>query len=115
MLNYLYNAIKSKAGSSLTTGYYIGGMKDADLKASESKQLILATYAMAAEALDIKSLTTLILSTPKSDIIQAVGRIMRQEHSKPLIIDIIDTHDPFQNQFLKRRSFYNEKGYKIII
>ena len=114
MLNYLYNAIKTKATFETSIGYYIGGMKEADLKSSESKQIILATYAMAAEALDIKSLTTLILATPKSDIIQAVGRIMRQEHSKPLIIDIIDTHDPFQNQFLKRKSFYNEKSYKII-
>ena len=30
------------------------------------------------------------------------------------MIDIIDKHDPFINQFAKRRSFYNEKNYKII-
>ena len=40
-------------------GYYIGGMKQNDLKASETKQIIVATYSMAAEALDIKTLTTL--------------------------------------------------------
>ena len=89
-------------------------MKEKDLKESESKQIILATFAMAAEALDIKSLTTLVLATPKSDIVQAVGRIMRAEHSQPLIIDIIDQHDTLLNQFNKRRSFYNEKNYKII-
>ena len=69
---------------------------------------------MAAEALDIKSLTTLILATPKSDIVQAVGRIMRQTHRQPLIIDIIDQHDCFLNQFNKRRSYYNQKNYKLI-
>ena len=112
LLNYLYKIITSK--NVISVGYYIGGMKEKDLKASESKQIILATFAMAAEALDIKSLTTLVLATPKSDIVQAVGRIMRAEHSQPLIIDIIDQHDTLLNQFNKRRSFYNEKNYKII-
>lgn len=112
LLNYLYKLITSKNVTSV--GYYIGGMKEKDLKESESKQIILATFAMAAEALDIKSLTTLVLATPKSDIVQAVGRIMRAEHSQPLIIDIIDQHDTLLNQFKKRRSFYNEKNYKII-
>ena len=69
---------------------------------------------MAAEALDIKSLTSLFLASPKSDIIQAVGRILREKHSNPLIIDLIDNHDVFLNQFTKRRAFYNEKNYKII-
>ena len=45
---------------------------------------------MAAEALDIKSLTSLFLASPKSDIIQAVGRILREKHTNPLIIDLID-------------------------
>ena len=31
---------------------------------------------MASEALDIKTLTTLVMATPKTDITQAVGRIL---------------------------------------
>lgn len=112
LLNYLYKAICYKNFASV--GYYIGGMKEEDLKKSESKKIILATFSMAAEALDIKSLTSLFLASPKSDIIQAVGRILREKHSNPLIIDLIDNHDVFLNQFTKRRAFYNEKNYKII-
>jgi superfamily II DNA or RNA helicase len=89
-------------------------MKMEELKKSESKQIILATYSMAAEALDIKSLTSLFLASQKSDIIQAVGRILREKHANPLVIDLIDNHDVFLNQFNKRRAFYNEKNYKII-
>ena len=111
LLNYLYKLLNN---ININVGFYIGGMKENDLKLSEKKQIILATYSMAAEALDIKSLTTLILATPKSDIVQAVGRIMRQTHSQPLIIDIIDQHECFLNQFNKRRSFYNQKNYKLI-
>tara|TARA_B100000035_G_scaffold312515_2_gene324135 strand:- start:1625 stop:3232 length:1608 start_codon:yes stop_codon:yes gene_type:complete len=112
MLNYLYKLITNS--NILTTGYYIGGMKESDLKISEKKQVILATYAMAAEALDIPTLTTLVLATSKSDIVQAVGRILRMKHNNPLIIDIIDQHECFLNQFNKRKVFYNEKNYKII-
>ena len=112
LLNYLYKALCYKNFASV--GYYIGGMKEEDLKKSESKKIILATFSMAAEALDIKSLTSLFLASPKSDIIQAVGRILREKHSNPLIIDLIDNHDVFVNQFTKRRAFYNEINYKII-
>ena len=112
LLNYLFQSLNHKKFASV--GYYIGGMKTEELKKSESKQIILATYSMAAEALDIKSLTSLFLASPKSDIIQAVGRILREKHSNPLVIDLIDNHDVFLNQFNKRRAFYNEKNYKII-
>tara|TARA_X000000950_G_scaffold179307_1_gene217529 strand:- start:366 stop:1934 length:1569 start_codon:yes stop_codon:yes gene_type:complete len=112
LLNYLYKNIENQNFTSI--GYYVGGMKQDDLNQSEKKQIILATYSMAAEALDIKTLTTLVLATPKSDIVQAVGRILRAQHSNPLVIDIIDQHDVFLNQFNKRRQFYNEKNYKIV-
>ena len=112
LLNYLFQALNHKKFASV--GYYIGVMKTEELKKRESKQIILATYSMAAEALDIKSLTSLFLASPKSDIIQAVGRILREKHTNPLVIDLIDNHDVFLNQFNKRRSFYNEKKYKII-
>jgi len=112
LLNYLFQALNHKKVASV--GYYIGGMKTEELKKSESKQIILATYSMAAEALDIKSLTSLFLASPKSDIIQAVGRILREKHTNPLVIDLIDNHEVFLNQFNKRRAFYNEKNYKIV-
>ena len=111
LLNYLYKALVYKNFASV--GYYIGGMKECDLKKSESKKIILATFSMAAEALDIKSLTSLLLASPKSDIVQSVGRILREKHANPLVIDIIDGHDVFQNQFKKRRAFYNQKKYRI--
>ena len=112
LLVYLYKAIEHRNIASV--GYYIGGMKQEHLKQSENKTIILATYAMAAEALDIKSLTTLILATPKTSIEQAVGRILRVKHENPLIIDIIDEHSVFKNQWEKRKAFYNKNKYKIL-
>lgn len=94
-------------------GFYVGGMKQKDLQATESKQVVLATYAMAAEALDIKTLSTLVMATPKTDITQSVGRILRMKHDNPIIVDIIDTHDTFQNQWKLRKRFYKKNNYKI--
>jgi superfamily II DNA or RNA helicase len=112
LLTYLYDAITHRQIA--TVGYYVGGMKEAALKESESKQVIIATYSMAAEALDIKTLTTLIMATPKTDIEQAVGRILREKHGTPVVVDIIDEHSTFRNQWSKRKSFYKKQNYRII-
>jgi superfamily II DNA or RNA helicase len=112
LLTYLHDAIKHR--NIATVGYYIGGMKEKALKETETKKIVIATYSMAAEALDIKTLTTLIMATPKTDIEQSVGRILREKHSKPVVVDIIDSHDLFQNQWRKRKTFYKRENYKII-
>jgi superfamily II DNA or RNA helicase len=74
---------------------------------------VLSTYSMAAEALDIPSLSTLVLATPKTDVIQSVGRILRKKHDNPIIVDIVDRHSIFQNQWSKRRVYYKKCNYKI--
>ena len=112
LLTYLHDAIQHRQMA--TVGYYVGGMKEPDLKKSETCQVIIATYAMAAEALDIKTLTTLILATPKTDVIQAVGRILRVKHERPLVVDIIDSHDVFLSQWQKRRKYYASSNYVIM-
>ena len=61
LLEYLYNAIEHRQYD--TVGYYIGGMKQSQLNLTESKRIILGTYAMAEEALDIKTLSCLVLAT----------------------------------------------------
>jgi|688.fasta_scaffold106386_2 superfamily II DNA or RNA helicase len=112
ILKYLHDAIQHR--NIATVGYYIGGMKEKALKETEGRQVVIATYAMAAEALDIKTLTTLIMATPKTDIEQSVGRILREKHSNPIVVDIIDSHDTFKNQWRKRKTFYKKENYKII-
>jgi len=114
ILKYLYDAIKHRKIAEGSVGYYIGGMKENALKETEGKSIVIATYSMAAEALDIKTLTTLIMATPKTDIEQAVGRILRAKHGNPVVVDIIDKHTPFQNQWRKRKQFYKKQNYTIV-
>lgn len=111
ILKYMHDAIEHRKIG--TVGYYVGGMKEKDLKETESKEIVIATYAMAEEALDIKTLTTLFMMTPKTDVTQAVGRILRVKHDHPLVIDIVDTHDTFKRQWYKRRSLYKKADYRV--
>jgi superfamily II DNA or RNA helicase len=112
LLKYLHDAISHR--NIATVGYYVGGMKESALKDTETKKIVIATYAMAAEALDIKTLTTIIMATPKTEIEQSVGRILREKHSNPIVVDIVDSHDLFKNQWQKRRKFYCKENYKIL-
>lgn len=112
LLTYLFQGIMYR--NLATVGYYVGGMKQPNLQETETKQIVLATYAMAAEALDIKSLSTLVMVTPKTDITQSVGRILRVKHENPIIVDIVDSHDLFQNQWTQRKRFYKKCNYRIL-
>jgi len=102
-----------------TSGYYLGGMKEEDLSETEEKDVILGTFMMASEGFDCKyPLDSIILTSPKSNIEQAVGRILRQEVKDrkfvPLVIDISDSFcSMFTSQSKKRIKFYEKNKYRI--
>jgi len=107
-----------EARPDLTIGYYIGGMKEeVREKGGREASILLATYAMASEAMNIKSLNTVILASPRKKVEQSVGRILRQRPEErvcqPIILDILDSHGIYQGQYRKRRVFYKACGYKI--
>jgi superfamily II DNA or RNA helicase len=112
LIDYLFESITYN--NICSVGKYIGGMKPEQLKESETKKVIVATYAMASEGLDIKTLTTLILATPKTDVVQSVGRILRTKENKKIVVDIVDSQNIFQNQYKKRQTFYKKNNYSII-
>ncbi len=101
----------------VTTSKYIGGMREATLNMATEADIIFATYGMAEEGLDIDGLNTVILATPKTDIIQTIGRIMRKPIEEgdivPLIIDIVDHFSSFPSWGNKRRMYYEKKDYNI--
>ena len=68
---------------------------------------------MASEGLDIKTLSSLIMATPKTSVEQCIGRILRTKHDRPLVVDIIDQHEFFNRQWIKRKRFYAREKYKI--
>ena len=100
----------------VTVGLYIGEMKNEQRKESEGKDIILGTYKLASVGMDIQSLNTLVFASPRKDIEQSVGRILRKSHASypPLIIDIIDNHSLYRAQSTVRKKFYRTYGYSIV-
>jgi len=82
-----------------------------------TKKILIATYSMCKEGFDVPSLNTLLMATPRPDIDQIVGRILRTEKSKrtihPLILDIVDS--TFRRQFQQRLGLYRKRNYQVDI
>ena len=98
------------------SGLYMGGMKREQLEESSRKQVIVATFSQAHEGLDIPSLDTVILATPKSDIVQSIGRVMRETPGKrhnPHIYDMRDAWSVLFAMYHKRKRVYVNGGFKI--
>ena len=98
------------------SGLYMGGMSEAQLEESSKCGIIFGTFSQAHEGLDIPTLDTLILATPKSDIKQSIGRIMRETPGKknsPHIWDIRDEWSILNAMYYKRRKVYREGGFAI--
>jgi len=98
----------------ISSGLYLGGMKTEQRALSVNCDVIIGTYQASGEGFDVPELDTLILSTPKSDVQQAVGRILRQKNkNEPIVIDIVDSFSIFKAQYYKRRKFYKSCGYLL--
>jgi superfamily II DNA or RNA helicase len=111
-------ALLAAAPKPPTMGYYIGGMKEEVREAgAATAQVLLASYAMASEAMNIKTLNCVILASPRKNVEQSTGRILRVQANKrvvaPLIVDIVDVHGVYRSQWRKRCIYYRKCNYTI--
>ena len=81
----------------------------------KTKTILIATYSMCKEGFDVPTLNTLVMATPRPDIDQIVGRILRVEKTgravHPLIVDIVDPQ--FKRQFGARNTLYRKRQYRV--
>ena len=78
------------------------------------KPLTLSTYGLFSEAVDFDG-DFLILATPKSNVEQAVGRILRGRNAdvRPVVLDVCDKWSLFFGQAKRRRALYTRRGYEV--
>ena len=93
-------AIDPKTDGSIDklVGWLVGGSRKSvaakkDAEAQKRRRILLGTYQFAEEGLDIPALDVMILATPRSRVVQAVGRILRELPNKkqPVVVDFMDT------------------------
>jgi len=103
-LKYIYSKLEPG-----TAGLFIGSMKNEELEKTKEKRVILATFGIANEGFSLEKLNCLVFATPRSSIVQAIGRIYRKKHEiTPIIVDIIDDFSIFKSQQYKRKKIYKE-------
>jgi len=99
MLNNLKQYMINKGVPAGEIGLLTGTTKQIDRK------VILGTYGSAGMGVDIPRLSALVLATPRAEIEQAVGRVLRQ--GTPIVVDIVDTASGIMKGWAKARlKFY---------
>ena len=98
-------------------GYYTGSSTEAAKKAAKEKhRVVFATFKMCAEGTDAPRWDTLILVTPRADVKQAVGRVIRALDGKkePVVFDPVDDSQILSGYASKRQKQYFELGSTIV-
>ncbi|QNJ59199.1 P-loop containing nucleoside triphosphate hydrolase [Vibrio phage vB_ValS_PJ32] len=108
-------------------GYYIGGLSEKKREEVKKKRVCLATYAMTESATDNPIWSTAVMATPRSDVNQIIGRVLRVHESKccalnrvegkkiPIVLDLIDSDSRvFLNYAKSRAKYYKSIGAPLI-
>ncbi len=104
-------------------GMYVGETTKrgrAAREAQRDRSILLGTYGMTEEGLDIPRLGVVVLATPRASattIEQVVGRILRPHPSKtytPTVVDVDDGYSVFCGMARKRRRMYTDWGFHLL-
>ena len=93
---------------------FLGGQSKKQLQVPLTEQIVCSTFPLSKEGLDVAHIDTLIMATPKSDIVQIVGRILRGHNTQkfsPLIVDFVDANGVCISQYNKRTAYYRSCGF----
>lgn len=118
-LQWLYDILEEKNQQDAVILH--GKVKKADREQAledmrqKKKHILLATYQLAKEGLDVPCLDRLLLATPVKDyaiVVQSVGRIARVCEGKgtPIVYDYVDDIGFLQGMWKKRCTSYRKDG-----
>lgn len=92
---------------------YVGGLSKAKRDDAKTKKVIFATYKMCSEGTDIPGAAVAILTMPRANIEQIIGRVLRMhvDKAEAFVIDFSDTGSPVLTAFQgKRVRLYEERA-----
>jgi len=94
-------------------GVYVGGMKAKARDEATVKPITLTTYRMTSEGTNCPWWSCAVFATPRGDVVQIAGRVLREYPDKPqpILIDITDLDSPvFAGYSKSRRNWYRSVG-----
>jgi superfamily II DNA or RNA helicase len=107
--------ISEQLGEEYQVSLYIGASTEKQRREASEAEVVIGSYAMAQEGLDIPALDTLILATPKTSVTQSIGRILREAPDKkdPVVVDLVDDIDILGAYWGARKRLYNKLNYTV--
>ena len=111
-LNRLFQMLTNEGIPGEDIGYYVGGMSKIELSHTKKRRVVLGTYKMCSTGTDVPKWDTLVMATPRADVKQAIGRVLRSVAGKkqPVIFDLVDKDAIFQGFHLSRLKQYYGSG-----
>lgn len=115
-LQQLFHVLAKEGIPAEEIDYYVGGRSKIELDIASKKRVVLATYAMCSEGTDCPWWDTLVLATPRSNVKQSIGRVMRKLEGKkqPVVLDLVDQDQIFNGFYKKREVQYYSVGADIV-
>ena len=87
---------------------------DNDIEFNRQCNILISTFQKASTGFSHDILDMLILGVDCDHFfIQTLGRVFRKQNSKPIVIDILDSHPLLRKHFKSREQVYKEAGGKI--
>jgi superfamily II DNA or RNA helicase len=107
--------LRQQGIASRDIGFYVGGLTSEERREVIRRRIVFATFKMASEATNVPRWDTAVLASPRSDVVQIVGRVLRTDPEKgePVVFDIVDNHRLFQAFADKRRGWYLSIGATV--
>ena len=112
-LHRLFQMLTNEGIPGEDIGYYVGGMSKVELSHTKKRRVVLGTYKMCSTGTDVPAWDTLVMATPRADVKQSVGRVLRFAEGKkqPVILDLVDRDAIFQGFHLSRlKQYYSLKA-----
>jgi DNA or RNA helicases of superfamily II len=115
-LNRLFQMLTNEGIPGQDIGYYVGGMSKIELSHTKQRRVVLGTYQMCSTGTDVPKWDTLVMATPRADVKQTIGRVLRSMDGKkqPIIFDLVDKDAIFQGFHLSRLKQYYSVGAEIV-
>lgn len=98
-------------------GHYHGKATAAQhLAAKETAPVVLATYLMCGEGTNVPSWDTLVLATPRANVKQPVGRVIRKVSGKkqPVVLELVDNNEVLKGFHFSRLKQYYSIGAEVV-
>lgn len=107
-LNRLFQMLTNEGIPGEEIGYYVGGMSKIELSHTKKRRIVLGTYKMCSTGTDVPAWDTLVMATPRADVKQSIGRVLRAVAGKkqPVILDLVDGNSIFEGFHLSRLKQY---------